>query len=199
MSRSLVPTSLQNLQQQQPRQPNSAEDSFNASGPVFIQSEVRSQPLVKATPLVDIVAFVEAARFIPDCCNITKVVVSFFDKTGKIVADRRVEKLLRLGPDIFSPSFKAKIELSRSEYQPEAGLWLFVELYSFEAGEKLEDRGFSLCAYSLLPVLVQDGTLRDPLLADFSGLVLNAGEFQVPFYSARQTREDFKDLVLDIE
>lgn len=165
----------------------------------FIRTPQPQLEMLQVPPLVDIMVLVERARFLPDSVNLTKIRISFYDHTGKrLGAKEPVEKMIVENEDVFSPLYEAQATLTKSDYTTSSGVWLFIELYSLDVGETITSIKFSLAAYCLFPLLVTSGNRLDPTLGGFDSVSLNRGEFQIPFYSARQTRGTIKEMILEI-
>jgi len=156
----------------------------------------------KLTGDLDLIIYIDAARFLPDNINITKCKVSFYNRSMKVIGSQpEYAMLMKISSPVDSPEYGIKVELSKSEYDISEGLWMVISLYTLEIGDLTDANTSIMFAYTVFPMVVnmQYKTARDPIVHGFNELHMNVGSFQLPLYNPRQSREDLEKLVLALE
>lgn len=154
----------------------------------------------RVTSDLDLVVYIDGARFLPDNVNITKLKVSFYNRDGKVIGNEiEHTKMMTETSDVYSPTYELKIRLSKDEYELSEGVWMISSLYTLEISQQHDYTTSVFFAYNILPLAITEKEGKDPFVWGFSRLVLNHGAFQLPLYSPRQTRETMEETILAIE
>lgn len=154
----------------------------------------------RVTTDLDLVIYIDGARFLPDNVNITKLKVSFYNRDGKVIGNESEHtKMMTEHSDVYNPTYELKIKLSKDEYELTEGVWMFCSLYTLEISHHNDYTTSVFFAYTVLPLAITEKEGKDPFVWGFKRLVLNHGAFQLPLYSPRQSRETIEETILAIE
>jgi hypothetical protein len=149
---------------------------------------------------LDLVIYIDCARFLPDNINLSKIKVSFYNRDGKLIGNEpEYTKMLSTDSDIYSPTFNMKIQLNKDDYDMAEGMWMVCSLYTLEVSVQEDMNTTVFFAYSMFPLAVTEKEAKDPFIWGFNRLVLNHGAFQLPLYSPRQSRDTLEETILAIE
>ena len=154
----------------------------------------------KVTSDLDLVIYIDGARFLPDNVNLTKLKVSFYNRDGKIIGNEsEYTKMMNDSSDVYNPHYELKIRLSKDEYELTEGVWMICSLYTLDISQQHDYTSSVFFAYTILALSVTEKEGKDPFIWGFNRLVLNHGAFQLPLYSPRQTRETMEETILAME
>lgn len=163
---------------------------------------VNQKPAMKKRLItdLDLVIYIDCARFLPDNINLSKIKVSFYNRDGKVIGNESEHaKMLTADSDIYSPTYNMKIQLNKDDYDMAEGIWMICSLYTLEVSVQEDMNTSVFFGYTIFPLAVTEKEGKDPFIFGFNRLVLNHGAFQLPIYSPRQSRDTLEETILAIE